>query len=194
MTSSSRRLTRFPTQLCCDISYYRQNLKLPENHRILKSFFLDCLPVCSCSDGESSERKVLCLRDGAAAYADVRPALSHQSFGVRIVVYLWFDVSSVFAFFGVFVGAHRSEVGILTSTALLNRIIRQVTSEALLQEMVYFLLGEEKEPETPASVTRNPLRHRIIEHCDHLSDEVILIIVIRHEGDAFGEYIFLLSG
>lgn len=68
----------------------------------------------------------------------------------------------------------RSEVGILTSTALLNRIIRQVTSEALLQEMVYFLLGEETGPETLAGTTQNPLRHRLIEHCDHLSDEVIL--------------------
>lgn len=66
----------------------------------------------------------------------------------------------------------RSEVGILTSTALLNRIIRQVTSEALLQETVYFLLGEELGPETPASVSQNPLRHRLIGHCDHLSDEV----------------------
>ena len=72
----------------------------------------------------------------------------------------------------------RSEVGILTSTALLNRIIRQVTSEALLQEMVYFLLGEEREAETPVGVTRNPLRHRLIEHCDHLSDEVSIIIAI----------------
>ncbi|XP_040035371.1 FHF complex subunit HOOK interacting protein 2A isoform X1 [Gasterosteus aculeatus] len=68
-----------------------------------------------------------------------------------------------------------SEVGILTSTALLNRIIRQVTSEALLQEMIYFLLGEESEPETPASVTQNPLRHRLIEHCDHLSDEISIM-------------------
>ncbi|KAG7246837.1 hypothetical protein CRUP_018238, partial [Coryphaenoides rupestris] len=64
-----------------------------------------------------------------------------------------------------------SEVGILTSTALLNRIIRQVTSEALLQETVYFLLGEEREAETPAGAARQPLRHRLIEHCDHLSDE-----------------------
>ncbi|XP_029555092.1 protein FAM160B1 [Salmo trutta] len=64
-----------------------------------------------------------------------------------------------------------SEVGILTSTALLNRIIRQVTSEALLQEMVYFLLGEEKGPETLATIAQNPLRHRLIELCDHLSDE-----------------------
>lgn len=83
---------------------------------------------------------------------------------------------------GVFVGARRSEVGILTSTALLNRIIKQVTSEALLQEMVYFLLGEEREPETPASITQNPLRHRLIEHCDHLSDEV-LIITVTFQGE-----------
>ncbi|CAL8367296.1 unnamed protein product [Gadus morhua 'NCC'] len=68
-----------------------------------------------------------------------------------------------------------SEVGILTSTALLNRIIRQVTSEALLQEMVYFLLGEEREAETPTGVTRYPLRHRLIEHCDHLSDEISIM-------------------
>lgn len=68
-----------------------------------------------------------------------------------------------------------SEVGILTSTALLNRIIRQVTSEALLQEMVYFLLGEERGPETPATITENPLRHRLIEHCDHLSDEISIM-------------------
>ncbi|KAF7219645.1 family with sequence similarity 160 member B1 [Nothobranchius furzeri] len=68
-----------------------------------------------------------------------------------------------------------SEVGILTSTALLNRIIRQVTSEALLQEIVYFLLGEEKEAESPATLTKNPLRHRLIEHCDHLSDEISIM-------------------
>ncbi|KAJ3610702.1 hypothetical protein NHX12_022794 [Muraenolepis orangiensis] len=68
-----------------------------------------------------------------------------------------------------------SEVGILTSTALLNRIIRQVTSDALLQEMVYFLLGEDRDAETPAGVTRNPLRHRLVEHCDHLSDEISIM-------------------
>ncbi|XP_061692456.1 protein FAM160B1 isoform X2 [Syngnathoides biaculeatus] len=68
-----------------------------------------------------------------------------------------------------------SEVGILTSTALLNRIIRQVTSEALLQEMVFFLLGEESEAETPSAIAQNPLRHRLIEHCDHLSDEISIM-------------------
>ncbi|KAK2853046.1 hypothetical protein Q7C36_008247 [Tachysurus vachellii] len=68
-----------------------------------------------------------------------------------------------------------SEVGILTSTALLNRIIRQVTSDVLLQETVHFLLGEELGPETPASITQNPLRHRLIGHCDHLSDEISIM-------------------
>ncbi|KAK7925462.1 hypothetical protein WMY93_007772 [Mugilogobius chulae] len=52
-----------------------------------------------------------------------------------------------------------SEVGILTSTALLNRIIRQVSSEALMQEMVYFLLGEEKDSET-ALEERNYLENK----------------------------------
>ncbi|XP_010868455.1 protein FAM160B1 isoform X2 [Esox lucius] len=68
-----------------------------------------------------------------------------------------------------------SEVGILTSTALLNRIIRQVTSEALLKEMVYFLLGEDMGPEALASISQHPLRHRLIEHCDHLSDEISIM-------------------
>uniref|UniRef100_A0A8C5H557 FHF complex subunit HOOK-interacting protein C-terminal domain-containing protein n=1 Tax=Gouania willdenowi TaxID=441366 RepID=A0A8C5H557_GOUWI len=68
-----------------------------------------------------------------------------------------------------------SEVGILTSTALLNRIIRQVTSEALLLQMVYFLLGEERDAETAATITNDPLRHRLIEHCDHLSDEISIM-------------------
>lgn len=66
----------------------------------------------------------------------------------------------------------------MTSTALLNRVIKQVTSEALLQEIVYFLLGEEKETETAATICQNPLRHRLIEHCDHLSDEVLTPILV----------------
>lgn len=49
-----------------------------------------------------------------------------------------------------------------------------MTSEALLQETVYFLLGDDTGPETPAGITQHPLRHRLIEHCDHLSDEVTL--------------------
>ncbi|KAJ8365176.1 hypothetical protein SKAU_G00140070 [Synaphobranchus kaupii] len=68
-----------------------------------------------------------------------------------------------------------SEMGILTSTAMLNRIIRQVTSESLLQQTVYFILGEEREAESLATVSRVPLRHRLIEHCDHLSDEISIM-------------------
>ncbi|KAG7492462.1 hypothetical protein MATL_G00014670 [Megalops atlanticus] len=68
-----------------------------------------------------------------------------------------------------------SEKGILISTALLNRIIRQVASDALLQETVYFLLGEERGAESPTGVSSIPLRHRLIEHCDHLSDEISIM-------------------
>ncbi|ELV12280.1 Protein FAM160B1 [Tupaia chinensis] len=64
-----------------------------------------------------------------------------------------------------------SEMGILTSTALLHRIVRQVTSDVLLQEIVFFILGEQREPETLAEISTHPLRHRLIEHCDHISDE-----------------------
>lgn len=63
-------------------------------------------------------------------------------------------------------------MGILTSTALLHRIVRQVTSDVLLQEMVTFILGEQREPETLSEIGSHPLRHRLIEHCDHISDEV----------------------
>ncbi|KAM8806020.1 FHF complex subunit HOOK interacting protein 2A isoform 2-T2 [Eudromia elegans] len=68
-----------------------------------------------------------------------------------------------------------SEMGILTSTALLHRIVRQVTSDVLLQEMVYFILGEHREPETLSDINRHPLRHRLIEHCDHISDEISIM-------------------
>ncbi|RXM31783.1 Protein FAM160B1 [Acipenser ruthenus] len=74
-----------------------------------------------------------------------------------------------------------SEIGILTSTALLNRLIRQVTSEALLQETIYFILGEQREPETLAGINSYPLRHRLIEHCDHLSDEISIMTLRMFE-------------
>ncbi|KAG2462460.1 ATRN1 protein, partial [Polypterus senegalus] len=68
-----------------------------------------------------------------------------------------------------------SEIGILTSTALLNRIIRQVSSAALLQETVFFILGEQRGSETTADIHKHILRHRLIEHCDHLSDEISIM-------------------
>ncbi|KAL7990591.1 hypothetical protein Chor_014021 [Crotalus horridus] len=74
-----------------------------------------------------------------------------------------------------------SEIGILTSTALLHRIVRQVTSDALVHEMVYFILGEQREPEKPTDVNRHPLRHRLIEHCDHISDEISIMTLRMFE-------------
>ncbi|XP_064125343.1 FHF complex subunit HOOK interacting protein 2A isoform X4 [Loxodonta africana] len=74
-----------------------------------------------------------------------------------------------------------SEIGILTSTALLHRIVRQVTSDVLLQEMVFFILGEQRGPETLAEISRHPLRHRLIEHCDHISDEISIMTLRMFE-------------
>ncbi|XP_074763899.1 FHF complex subunit HOOK interacting protein 2A isoform X2 [Athene noctua] len=74
-----------------------------------------------------------------------------------------------------------SEIGILTSTALLHRIVRQVTSDVLLQEIVYFILGEHREPETLSDINRHPLRHRLIEHCDHISDEISIMTLRMFE-------------
>ncbi|XP_053306272.1 FHF complex subunit HOOK interacting protein 2A [Spea bombifrons] len=68
-----------------------------------------------------------------------------------------------------------SEIGILTATALLHRIVRHVSSEALLQEIVCFLLGEQREPETLREIQRCPLRYRLIEHCNHISDEISIM-------------------
>ncbi|XP_044880467.1 FHF complex subunit HOOK interacting protein 2A isoform X2 [Mauremys mutica] len=74
-----------------------------------------------------------------------------------------------------------SEIGILTSTALLHRIVRQVTSDVLLQEMVGFILGGHREPETLTDINRHPLRHRLIEHCDHISDEISIMTLRMFE-------------
>lgn len=73
-----------------------------------------------------------------------------------------------------------SEIGILTSISLLNRIIRQITSNAMLQEFVFFLLGEWRQPETPGH-NKHQLRYRLIEHCDHLSDEISIMTLRMFE-------------
>nr|XP_028586030.1 protein FAM160B1 isoform X1 [Podarcis muralis] len=74
-----------------------------------------------------------------------------------------------------------SEMGILTSTALLHRMVRQVTSDALVHEMVCFILGERREPEKLTDINRHPLRHRLIEHCDHISDEISIMTLRMFE-------------
>ncbi|XP_078079380.1 FHF complex subunit HOOK interacting protein 2A [Mustelus asterias] len=73
-----------------------------------------------------------------------------------------------------------SEIGILTSISLLNRIIRQIMSNAMLRELVFFLLGEQRQPET-AGDNKHQLRYRLIEHCDHLSDEISIMTLRMFE-------------
>lgn len=66
---------------------------------------------------------------------------------------------------------HRSEQSVLTSTALLTALLRQLRSPALLGEAVAFLLGSEPRPAAPEDGPRTLCAH-LIRHCDHLSDEV----------------------
>lgn len=64
-----------------------------------------------------------------------------------------------------------SEQSVLTSTALLTAMLRQLRSPALLRETVAFLLGTEPQPAAPDDGPRTLCAH-LIGHCDHLSDEV----------------------
>ncbi|XP_029410553.1 protein FAM160B2 isoform X1 [Nannospalax galili] len=66
---------------------------------------------------------------------------------------------------------HVSEQSILTSTALLTAMLRQLHSTALLQEAVAFLLGTDQQPTAPQS-SPCTLGAHLIMHCDHLSDEI----------------------
>ncbi|XP_072538616.1 FHF complex subunit HOOK-interacting protein 2B [Salminus brasiliensis] len=67
-----------------------------------------------------------------------------------------------------------SEVGILVQTALLSCSVRHIHSPALLQELVHFLLGSNThyEQRTDAPPQAHLLRYHLIEHCDHISDEI----------------------
>nr|XP_044987464.1 FHF complex subunit HOOK interacting protein 2B isoform X1 [Jaculus jaculus] len=66
---------------------------------------------------------------------------------------------------------HVSEQSILTSTALLTAMLRQLHSPGLLQEAVAFLLGADRQPAVLEDSSRT-LGARLIGHCDHLSDEI----------------------
>uniref|UniRef100_UPI00358EE328 FHF complex subunit HOOK interacting protein 2A isoform X2 n=1 Tax=Myxine glutinosa TaxID=7769 RepID=UPI00358EE328 len=75
-----------------------------------------------------------------------------------------------------------SEEGILVSTALLARIVRQVESQSLLGQLVVFLLGERRpQPEEPGEPLQPILRQRLIERCDHISDEVSIMTMKTFE-------------
>ncbi|XP_012671460.1 FHF complex subunit HOOK interacting protein 2B [Clupea harengus] len=68
-----------------------------------------------------------------------------------------------------------SEAGILLHTALLSCSVRHTHSAPLLAELVPFLLGSATHPERPAETntdTHATLRYKLIQHCDHISDEI----------------------
>ncbi|XP_043938888.1 FHF complex subunit HOOK interacting protein 2B isoform X2 [Protopterus annectens] len=65
-----------------------------------------------------------------------------------------------------------SELGILSTTVLLTTLLQQTTSEALLEELVFFLLGKQRVPEVPLDLNNHLLCYQLIENCDHLSDEI----------------------
>uniref|UniRef100_A0A4W3GXW9 FHF complex subunit HOOK interacting protein 2B n=1 Tax=Callorhinchus milii TaxID=7868 RepID=A0A4W3GXW9_CALMI len=73
--------------------------------------------------------------------------------------------------------ARRCEVRILNSTTLLLTIVQQVSSPRLLKELVCFLLGEggESEAETSGQLASHPLLSHLIQHCNHLSDEISVV-------------------
>uniref|UniRef100_W5LKF3 FHF complex subunit HOOK interacting protein 2B n=1 Tax=Astyanax mexicanus TaxID=7994 RepID=W5LKF3_ASTMX len=67
-----------------------------------------------------------------------------------------------------------SEAGVLVHTALLSCTVRHIHSSALLQELVHFLLGNDThhEQQTDTPPHTHLLRFHLIEHCDHISDEI----------------------
>lgn len=73
----------------------------------------------------------------------------------------------------------RSEVGILVHTALLSCSVRHIRSPALLEELVQFLLGSDTHCEQRQDGDMHPdiLRYRLIEHCNHISDEVTELMI-----------------
>ncbi|KAL5021660.1 hypothetical protein ScPMuIL_000815 [Solemya velum] len=68
----------------------------------------------------------------------------------------------------------QSECGAIISTAYLTRCLRTVCSQTLLSEFCHFILGDDRSPEVPGEGPHK-LRQRLIERCDHLSDEMSLV-------------------
>lgn len=68
-----------------------------------------------------------------------------------------------------------SEVGILTSTSHLCKFIKMTDSRQLLAMIVSFILGNDKTEEQNHDLDQHKLRQRLIERCDHLSDEICIM-------------------
>uniref|UniRef100_A0A671RRL0 Protein FAM160B2-like n=1 Tax=Sinocyclocheilus anshuiensis TaxID=1608454 RepID=A0A671RRL0_9TELE len=66
----------------------------------------------------------------------------------------------------------RSEAEILVHTALLSCSVRHIHSPALLEELVQFLLGSDTHCEKQQDTHTHILRYRLIENCNHISDEI----------------------
>lgn len=69
------------------------------------------------------------------------------------------------------------ESTVLLSTVVLCRAVQAVRSAALLDRLVLFVLGSPSPPEEPLDIrdtqdTTQSLRHRLIQQCDHISEEI----------------------
>ncbi|XP_029915349.1 FHF complex subunit HOOK-interacting protein 2B isoform X3 [Myripristis murdjan] len=63
-----------------------------------------------------------------------------------------------------------AEPAVLLSTALLSAVVRLVQSAALLDQLVLFLLGPHTHTHTHSHT--HTLRERLLERCDHISDQI----------------------
>ncbi|XP_071827614.1 FHF complex subunit HOOK interacting protein 2A-like isoform X2 [Apostichopus japonicus] len=68
-----------------------------------------------------------------------------------------------------------SEVGILTSTSHLCKFVKMCESRQLLAVLVSFILGNDASEEQQHDLDQHKLRQRLIERCDHLSDEICIM-------------------
>ncbi|CAL8343718.1 unnamed protein product [Lota lota] len=65
------------------------------------------------------------------------------------------------------------ESAVLLSTVVLCRVVQVVRSTALLDRLVLFLLGSQSQPEEPPDTQdTHVLRCRLIQQCDHISEEI----------------------
>ncbi|KAJ3604338.1 hypothetical protein NHX12_029079 [Muraenolepis orangiensis] len=66
---------------------------------------------------------------------------------------------------------------LMSTTVVLCRAVQAVRSAALLDRLVLFVLGSPSPPEEPLDIrdtqdTTQSLRHRLIQQCDHISEEI----------------------
>ncbi|RUS80236.1 hypothetical protein EGW08_012001 [Elysia chlorotica] len=67
-----------------------------------------------------------------------------------------------------------SESGAIVATFYVNRCLRTVNSPAFLKEFCFFLLGKDRSVEIKVGTDHHPLHKRLLERCNHVSEEVCL--------------------